>query len=83
LDVKDISDGEHAIYIRAYDGEDYSQEKFVIIQIDKGGGGGLLSEEQDMLVLLLAAAVILIIVVIILLLLFTRRNRRSPQFIRL
>ncbi|UCG68727.1 MAG: hypothetical protein JSV09_13125, partial [Thermoplasmata archaeon] len=83
LNTKDVSEGEHAIYIRAYDGEDYSQETFVIIRVDLGEDEGLFTEGTGLFLILFVVFIILIVVIVILYRLLSGRNRRSPQFIRL
>ncbi|UCE37131.1 MAG: S8 family serine peptidase [Thermoplasmata archaeon] len=82
IEITELSDGEHVIYTRAFDGEEYSKEEFVIIRVD-------LKEEEEtyfagdnVFFISLIVIIILIVAAIILYLLLLGRRRRSP-YIRL
>ncbi|RLF31432.1 MAG: hypothetical protein DRN07_07185, partial [Thermoplasmata archaeon] len=68
LDTKELENGEHALYVRAYDGKDYSDIASITIDVqnEKGGGGGIPGFEM----ILLMGAMALII-------LMKRRKRTS------
>jgi hypothetical protein len=82
IDTKGVADGEHVIYVRAFDGEDYSNEEFVIIRVDHTEEDETLFERQDMLFISLIVVIVLIILVILIYLLLLSRRRRR-QYIRL
>ncbi|UCF07502.1 MAG: hypothetical protein JSW28_07590, partial [Thermoplasmata archaeon] len=67
LDVSDISEGEHVIYVRAFDGEEYSVEEYVIVYVEPDEGGGILSGESGIFFVAILAVFIIIVVCIILL----------------
>jgi subtilisin family serine protease len=82
IDTKDITDGEHVIYVRAYDGEDYSNEEFVLIRVDHAEEEETFFEREDLVFISLFVVIVLIVCAIILYLLLHNRRRRR-QYIRL
>lgn len=82
LKTEEIGEGEHVIYVRAYDGEDYSTEEFVIINVEQGEDGGSFFVGDEMLIISFILVIILI-VGIVLYWLSARRKKRSPHYIRL
>ncbi|UCE72897.1 MAG: PKD domain-containing protein, partial [Methanomassiliicoccales archaeon] len=83
LDASDMASGKHVLYIRAYDGELYSAEEFILVQVDSGEDEGAYWLTDDFIMISLILVVIIIAVSIILLWFFVIRRRRGPQFIRL
>ena len=82
MKTKDLTEGEHVIYVRAYDGEEYSIEEFVIVEVIRGeesaffAGSGLLLISLILVIIVMASVVLLY-------LFFGRRKRSSAGFIRL
>jgi parallel beta-helix repeat protein len=74
LDTTTLTNGEHRLYARSYDGEDYSQEKSVDITVDND----LILEEKSIFeegwFWFLVIAIIMVAVVIILILLKMRKK---------
>ncbi|MEE9152009.1 MAG: S8 family serine peptidase [Thermoplasmata archaeon] len=82
LKTEDMGKGEHVIYVRAYDGEDYSSEEFVIVKVDMDEDKSVFYA-GDFLFLIFLILLIIIIVCVLLYWLFTRRKRHGTQYIRL
>lgn len=83
LKTEDIPEGEHVIYIRAYDGEDYSTEEFVLIYVDLGVKEEGFYAGEVLFLISLILVVIIIAVGVLLYWLMAGRKRRNSQFIRL
>ncbi len=64
-DTTALSDGAHTIYARAYDGQEYSSEVSVSIEVDNAEDGDGDSDDGDSSLMILAALIIIIVVVVI------------------
>jgi fibronectin type 3 domain-containing protein len=75
LDTTTLSNGDHTIYIRSYDGEKYSEETSINLQVDNPSEkeGKSLMEESWFFPL-----IILIVIVIILVLFLMMRGKGAP-----
>jgi len=82
LNTEDIGEGEHVLYVRAYDGEDYSTEEFVIINVEQGEDEGSFFVGDEVFIISFILVIVLI-VGIVLYWLSARRKKRSPHYIRL
>lgn len=81
IDTKDMAEGEHIVYVRAYDGEDYSNEEFVIIRVDHGEEETSFAKEERLFISLIIVVILTVCAIFIFLLILSRRRRR--QYIRL
>lgn len=72
LNTKELTDGAHIIHARAYDGEDYSQEFEVIIEVDNEPSTASLDWFFYMII-----AAIIVILLLVLTSIYTGRRRRS------
>lgn len=77
LDISEITEGEHIVYVRAFDGDEYSTEEFAIVVVKSDEGEGLFSGGLGMI---LSALIVIIIIVIIILLLATNRRRQNNRW---
>jgi uncharacterized membrane protein len=73
-DTTSVSDGQHMITVRAYDGINYSSEINVIIEVDNPESGRQPDEEPWVWVLIIIIVIILITVIIV----WTYYNRKKP-----
>jgi PKD repeat protein len=71
INLSTLSSGEHTIAIRAYDGEDYSEEEYLTFSV------GEEEEEQDMM-LIFTLVILVIIVVIIIAIIIGRVYKKNP-----
>jgi hypothetical protein len=83
LDSKEMGVGKHVLYARAFDGELYSEEEFIIIEVEEENGGGDLEITDSSFLIILGFLLIPIIVGILLYWIFVVRKRRKRDFIRL
>jgi hypothetical protein len=74
LDTTGISNGAHTVYARAYDGDDYSQEVSVSIEVDNAVDGNGESEDGDSSLLIMGVFIVIIVVIIIAVALMRRRR---------
>jgi hypothetical protein len=73
LDTTKLSNGKHTVYIRSYDGENYSEEISMDIKVDNP------PEQQDLTILVLMVSIVILI--IILLFLYNRmKGKLSGEF---
>ncbi len=73
LDTTKLSNGKHTIYIRSYDGENYSEEISMDIKVDNP------PEQQDLTILVLIALIALLIIIMFLLI-KKMKGRPSEEF---
>jgi hypothetical protein len=73
LDTTKLSNGQHTIYIRSYDGENYSEEISMDIKVDNP------QEQQDLTIFVLIALIV-VLIVIMFLLIKKMRGRPSEEF---
>jgi hypothetical protein len=78
LDISDVTEGEHIVYVRAFDGEDYSTEESVIIKVENIEEEGFLTGDTG--IILIALIIISVIVVILVLMLSAGRRRREERW---
>jgi hypothetical protein len=83
MDVSEVGTGKHVLYARAFDGELYSEEEFVIIEIQEADEGGTLQVDDPGFIILIAFIIIPIIAAILLYYIFVVRRRRRRDFIKL
>jgi hypothetical protein len=71
------------LYARAFDGELYSEEEFIIIEIQESEEEGTLEISDPSFIILIAFIIIPIIAAILLYYIFVVRRRRRRDFIKL
>jgi hypothetical protein len=74
LDTTVISNGVHTVYARAYDGNDYSDEVSVSIEVDNAADANGDAEEEDSSNLIMIVLIIIIIAVIIAVVLIRKKK---------
>jgi fibronectin type 3 domain-containing protein len=74
VDPKDLPDGENIIYARSYDGENFSTEVNVTVNVDNS-----VDEEDEGILGVVLIAVGIIIFIIILLILLPKLKKRRPK----
>jgi serine protease AprX len=83
LDSKDIGAGKHVIYARAYDGELYSDEEYIIIEVEEEGREGSLPAFDGSFFIIIGFIIVPIIAAILLYWLLVVKKRKRRDFIRL
>jgi hypothetical protein len=83
MDSRDMSEGNHVIYARAYDGELYSDEEFIIIDVEHDKEGGGITDFDASFLIILLIIIVPIIAAILLYWILVVRKRRKRDFIRL
>jgi hypothetical protein len=83
MDAKDIGEGKHVLYARAFDGELYSEEEFIIIEVEESEEKGSIDFTSGTFFIILGFLLIPIIIGILLYYIFVVRKRRKRDFIRL
>jgi hypothetical protein len=74
LDTTSLSNGVHTVYARAYDGQHYSSEASLSIEVDNADDDDGDSDDGDSSLLILAALIIIIVIVIIAVVLMRSRK---------
>jgi subtilisin family serine protease len=83
LDSKDMSQGKHVLYVRAFDGEEYSEEEFVIVEVEQEDEEGSLPPLDSSFLIIIFFIIVPIIAAILLYWILVVRKRRRRDFIRL
>ena len=83
VETKDMAEGDHVIYVRVYDGEEYSEVKNVIIRVDFGEDEGESLGSNELFLISFVLVIIGIVVGVLLYLIMVGRRRRISGFIRL
>jgi hypothetical protein len=78
LDTTELSNGMNTIYIRSYDGEDYSEETSLILEVDNPSK---VKESNMFETMGLWLGIIIIVVIITLLILILFRKRTPPEHV--
>jgi hypothetical protein len=83
LKAEDIGEGDHVIYVRAYDGEDYSSEEFVIIKVEQGETETVFYAGFEFFLISFVVLIIIIVLIILAYRHMAKRKGQSSQYIRL
>jgi len=83
LETEDMRAGNHVIYVRAYDGEDYSSEEFVLIRVEQDEGEVAFLSGDFSFLISIGLVILVIVVCVVSVYFLSRRNRRGPEFIGL
>lgn len=74
-----VSNGEHTIYARSYDGENYSAEVNVTVTVDNPGPPTDDGSQDDWLWLALILIIVIVVIVLLIVFLLIRRRKKSLE----